>query len=198
MTELGETKGGARVSSGGSRTGWKDLLRTRLQKVPDPARAHGAWVYLVLSVLAGVLSGAGGGLVPGLLAGVGFAGVFLCASAAAVIAPPASTTARFSSKSPVQCVTRSHPAANAALTRSPSDPASACIEMSSLINNPPKPISLRMMSIIREETVAAAWSNSLYTICAVIAIGRSFSAANGAKSVCCNSFSDASTTGKLR
>jgi len=52
--------------------------------LPDPARAHGAWVYLVVSILAGSLSVAGQGFLPALLAGVGYAGIFLLASAVAL------------------------------------------------------------------------------------------------------------------
>ncbi len=52
--------------------------------MPDPARAHGAWVYLVLSIVAGGLTAAGGGFWPAILGGVGFAGVFLIASALAL------------------------------------------------------------------------------------------------------------------
>ncbi|MDH3521775.1 MAG: hypothetical protein OEM49_15100 [Myxococcales bacterium] len=59
--------------------------RLRLGRVPDPAKAHGAWVYLVLSILAGTLTAIGRGFLPALLVGVGFAGVFLCASAVALV-----------------------------------------------------------------------------------------------------------------
>ncbi len=59
--------------------------RLRFGRMPDPARAHGAWVYLVLSVLAGVLTAIGKGFLPALLVGVGFAGVFVCASAVAIL-----------------------------------------------------------------------------------------------------------------
>lgn len=52
--------------------------------MPDPARAHGAWVYLVLSIVAGGLTAARGGIWPALLGGLGFAGVFLVASTAAL------------------------------------------------------------------------------------------------------------------
>ncbi len=60
------------------------MQRLRIGRIPDPARAHGAWVYLALSVLAGMASGAGNGVLPATLAGLGFAGVFLLASAVAV------------------------------------------------------------------------------------------------------------------
>ncbi len=58
--------------------------RIRLGQIPDPARAHGAWVFLMLSILAGSLTSARGGFVLALLAGMGFGGVFLLASAAAI------------------------------------------------------------------------------------------------------------------
>ncbi|MHC4844544.1 MAG: hypothetical protein ACYTCU_00130 [Planctomycetota bacterium] len=51
---------------------------------PDPAKAHGAWVYLVVSILAGALSVAGQGFLPALLAGIGYAGIFLIASSVAL------------------------------------------------------------------------------------------------------------------
>ncbi len=58
--------------------------RLVIGRIPDPARAHGAWVYLIVSVLAGALSSIGGGFLPALLAGTGFAGLFLLASAGAI------------------------------------------------------------------------------------------------------------------
>ncbi len=58
------------------------------RRIPDPARAHGAWVYLGVSVLAGALAVAGQGFVPALLAGLGYAGVFLLTSAAALVPRP--------------------------------------------------------------------------------------------------------------
>lgn len=60
------------------------MRRLRPGKIPDPIRAHGAIVFLALSVLAGALSALGGGFVPALLAGVGFAGVFLIGSGLAI------------------------------------------------------------------------------------------------------------------
>ncbi len=54
------------------------------RRAPDPARAHGAWVYLLMSVLAGALTGSGRGLVSALFAGLGFVGVFLVASSMAI------------------------------------------------------------------------------------------------------------------
>ena len=49
--------------------------------IPDPVKAHGAWVYLIVSVLAGALTEVKAGILPALLAGTGFAGVFLLAGA---------------------------------------------------------------------------------------------------------------------
>ncbi len=51
---------------------------------PDPTRAHGAWVYLLASVAAGTIMGAGHGVELALLVGTGFAGAFLCTAALAV------------------------------------------------------------------------------------------------------------------
>jgi hypothetical protein len=51
------------------------------RRIPDPLHAHGAWVYLGVSVLAGALTGVRQGVVPAILAGTGFAGVFLAAGA---------------------------------------------------------------------------------------------------------------------
>lgn len=55
---------------------------------PDPARAHGAWVYLLTSILAGAFSAGGRGTLAGLFAGLAFVGVFLVASAMAVYPRP--------------------------------------------------------------------------------------------------------------
>jgi hypothetical protein len=66
--------------------------RLRFGRVPDPAKAHGAWVYLVLSILAGTLTATGRGLLPAFLVGVGFAGVFICASAVALVGKRGMTT----------------------------------------------------------------------------------------------------------
>lgn len=52
-------------------------------KAPDPARAHGAWVYLFTSILAGMLAAAGFDFATALVSGLGFVGVFVMASAAA-------------------------------------------------------------------------------------------------------------------
>ena len=49
----------------------------------DPARAHGAWVYLCCAVAAGALAGTGGRIEPALLVGTGFAGCFLAGGALA-------------------------------------------------------------------------------------------------------------------
>ena len=59
--------------------------RLRFGRVPDPAKAHGAWVYLILSILAGTLTATGRGFLPASLVGVGFAGAFLCTSALALV-----------------------------------------------------------------------------------------------------------------
>jgi len=58
--------------------------RRAARPAPDPLRAHGAWVYLFVSVGAGALLGAGRGVEPALLVGTGFAGGFLCAAALVV------------------------------------------------------------------------------------------------------------------
>ena len=60
------------------------MRRIHPGKMPDPARATGAWVYLATSALAGALTAIGRGALPALLAGLGFGGLFLTASAAAV------------------------------------------------------------------------------------------------------------------
>jgi hypothetical protein len=51
---------------------------------PDPVRAHGAWVYLGVSVLAGTASVGQAGMLRAVLAGTGYAGLFLLVSAVAV------------------------------------------------------------------------------------------------------------------
>ena len=53
-------------------------------KAPDPAKAHGAWVYLTISIVAGVLSAARFDMLTALLAGGAFLGVFVLTSAFAV------------------------------------------------------------------------------------------------------------------
>lgn len=52
-------------------------------KAPDPAKAHGAWVYLVISILAGVLCALRFDVWTALMAGLAFLGVFVIASAMA-------------------------------------------------------------------------------------------------------------------
>ncbi len=64
-------------------------LMTNGRAIPDPARAHGAWVYLLLSMLAGVLSSIGEGALAAAGAGLGYAGVFVAASS---FAPKAAAT----------------------------------------------------------------------------------------------------------
>jgi hypothetical protein len=54
-----------------------------LTKAPDPARAHGAWVYLVVSILAGVMTAWRFDRLTALFGGVGFLGVFVTASSLA-------------------------------------------------------------------------------------------------------------------
>ena len=51
---------------------------------PDPARAHGAWVYVGMSVLAGAAAAGARGWWAALCAGLAFVGVFLVASALAL------------------------------------------------------------------------------------------------------------------
>jgi len=63
-------------------------------KAPDPAKAHGAWVYLGISILAGVLSAASFDMLTALLAGLAFLGVFVLSSA--VAAHPRGWLLRFS------------------------------------------------------------------------------------------------------
>ncbi len=72
----------------GSNANKKQARRLWPRRMPDPAGAHGAWVYLALSILAGALTALGKGFLPALLAGVGFAGIFICASALALLGKP--------------------------------------------------------------------------------------------------------------
>jgi len=58
------------------------------RRSPDPARAHGAWVYLFVSILAGVLSARGHGMLAALCAGLAFVGVFVLVGALAVRPKP--------------------------------------------------------------------------------------------------------------
>jgi hypothetical protein len=59
----------------------RDLVE---RSAPDPARAHGAWVYVGTSVLAGAAAAGGRGRLAALFAGIAFIGVFLVASALAL------------------------------------------------------------------------------------------------------------------
>jgi hypothetical protein len=58
------------------------------RRSPDPARAHGAWVYLGASILAGVLAAGGRGAIAALCAGLAFVGVFVLVSGLAVRPKP--------------------------------------------------------------------------------------------------------------
>ncbi len=53
-------------------------------RMPDPRRVHGAWVYLFAATGAGALVGSGAGVLPALLAGTTFAGLFLLAVTLAI------------------------------------------------------------------------------------------------------------------
>jgi len=53
-------------------------------QVPDPLRAHGAWVYLIVSILAGAVTVWDRGWAAALLAGTGFVGVLVLASSLAI------------------------------------------------------------------------------------------------------------------
>lgn len=57
--------------------------QVRRLRAPDPARAHGAWVYLGVSILAGVLSSARFDMFTALCGGTAFLGVFVGASSLA-------------------------------------------------------------------------------------------------------------------
>ena len=48
---------------------------------PNPSRAHGAWIYLFVSVTAGAIVGTEHGIEPAMLAGTGFIGAFLFVAA---------------------------------------------------------------------------------------------------------------------
>ena len=54
-----------------------------MPRAPDPARAHGAWVYLLVSILAGVLSAWRFDARAAACAGLAFLGVFVAASSLA-------------------------------------------------------------------------------------------------------------------
>ena len=55
--------------------------RLRPGRIPDPMQAHGAWVYLLVSALAGALCAARTGLLPALAGALFFVGAFLVAAA---------------------------------------------------------------------------------------------------------------------
>ncbi len=82
---------------------------------------------------------------------------------------------------PLQCRTMSQPAARARVRpRRPSVPHSACIDRSSVISRPSKPISSRITRIIAgRQGGRCRRQRRRKTICAVIASGRSASARNG-------------------
>jgi hypothetical protein len=54
-------------------------------QVPDPLRAHGAWIYLIVSILAGAAVAPVDGRPAALLAGTGFVGVLVLASSLAIV-----------------------------------------------------------------------------------------------------------------
>ena len=54
-------------------------------RIPDPLRAHGAWVYLAVSIAAGTLTAGDRGYLPALLAGGAFAGAFVAAGSLAAV-----------------------------------------------------------------------------------------------------------------
>jgi len=91
-------------------------------------------------------------------------------------------------------------AERARLARSPSEPASAPIEMSSDSNTPSNPISPRIMVSIRcrEKVAGAVSSIAEKTMCAVIAQGIADRARKGAKSLAISISRVASTRGKSR
>jgi hypothetical protein len=86
----------------------------------------------------------------------------------------------------------------AADARSPSVPLSACIERSSVIKTPSKPIEPRITSrtIVAEIVAGATGSMAVNTIWALIAIGRPASARNAEKSVASRVARSASTAGR--
>lgn len=59
------------------------VLSPLFDRLPDPLRAHGVWVYLIVCVLAGTVLVADRGLVPALLAGGVFVGALVLVGAAA-------------------------------------------------------------------------------------------------------------------
>src|ERR1700756_3780779 len=94
----------------------------------------------------------------------------------------------------------SQPAATIARVRSATDPASAFMDTSSLINKPWNPITPRITRSIIVAEVVAGWAGSkaLKTTCAVNAIGRPLSGRNAAKSVRSSSLLSVSTTGSRK
>ncbi len=48
---------------------------------PNPSKAHGAWIYLFISVVSGTLIGTEHGVEPAMLVGTGFIGAFLVMAA---------------------------------------------------------------------------------------------------------------------
>jgi hypothetical protein len=61
----------------------RQRLRLGPGRIPDPLRAHGAWVYLAVSILAGMLTVTPRGYAPAVLAGCGFVGVLVAVSSVA-------------------------------------------------------------------------------------------------------------------
>ena len=113
------------------------------------------------------------------------------------LAAPRAATARISSSLPLQCSTRSQPAASAARVRSAIEPESAPIETSSLINSPSNPMKPRITSriIVAEVVAGSTGSMAVKTTCAVIPNGKFFSGRNAAKSVASSVARSACTTG---
>ncbi len=106
---------------------------------------------------------------------------------------------RISSILPLQWSTTSHPAANAARARSPSEPLSAPMERSSLINRPWYPIEPRITSrtIAAEVVAGAIGSMAVNTTCAVMASGNPASGRKAAKSLVSSVALSALTTGSF-
>ena len=117
------------------------------------------------------------------------------AAAGADRRPAPATAASISARLPLQCRTRSQPAVTAAEARAPTSPDSAFIEMSSVIRRPWNAMRCRISATIAAEVVAGSGSTASNTICAVMPMGRSASAAKGAKSVAVRSASDAGVKG---
>src|SRR6478736_715 len=121
----------------------------------------------------------------------------LLAAASPVSMGTADATACISSSLPLQCRTRSQPAAMAARERASIDPDRAPMEMSSLISKPRNCSKPRITSRTRvtEVVAGAIGSMALYTIWAVIPSGRSDSGPNAAKSVATSVARSVSTRG---